>query len=78
MEDIYSEKDCPFEMNRATRIGAGKDVLIVACGEMVRPSIEAAKLLENEGIHATVLDMYCVKPLDAEGVVKAAKKCKGQ
>ena len=76
VEDIYSEKDCPFEMNRATRIGAGKDVLIVACGEMVRPSIEAAKLLENEGIHATVLDMYCVKPLDAEGVIKAAQNAK--
>ena len=63
-------------MNRATRIGAGKDVLIVACGEMVRPSIEAAKLLVNEGIHATVLDMYCVKPLDAEGVIKAAQNAK--
>ena len=76
VEDIYSEKDCPFEMNRATRIGAGKDVLIVACGEMVRPSIEAAKLLENEGIHATVLDMYCVKPLDEAVVIEAAKEAK--
>ena len=76
VEDIYSEKDCPFEMNRATRIGAGKDVLIVACGEMVRPSIEAAKLLENEGIHATVLDMYCVKPLDEAAVIEAAKEAR--
>ena len=76
VEDIYSEKDCPFEMNRATRIGAGKDVLIVACGEMVRPSIEAAKLLENEGIHATVLDMYCVKSLDEAAVIEAAKEAK--
>ena len=76
VEDIYSEKDCPFEMNRATRIGAGKDMLIVACGEMVRPSIEAAKLLENEGIHATVLDMYCVKPLDEAAVIEAAKEAK--
>lgn len=76
VEDIYSEKDCPFEMNRATRIGAGKDVLIVACGEMVRPSIEAAKLLENEGIHATILDMYCVKPLDEAAVIEAAKEAK--
>ena len=76
VEDIYSEKDCPFEMNRATRIGAGKDVLIVACGEMVRPSIEAAKLLENEGIHATVLDMYCVKPLDEAAVIEVAKEAK--
>lgn len=76
VEDIYSEKDCPFEMNRATRIGAGKDVVIVACGEMVRPSIEAAKLLENEGIHATVLDMYCVKPLDEAAVIETAKEAK--
>ena len=76
VEDIYSEKDCPFEMNRATRIGEGKDVLIVACGEMVRPSIEAAKLLENEGIHATVLDMYCVKPLDETAVIETAKEAK--
>ena len=76
VEDIYSEKDCPFEMNRATRIGAGKDVLIVACGEMVRPSIEAANLLENEGLHAPVLDMYCVKPLDEAAVIEAAKEAK--
>ena len=76
VEDIYSEKDCPFEMNRATRIGEGKDVLIVACGEMVRSSIEAAKLLENEGIHATVLDMYCVKPLDESAVIETAKEAK--
>lgn len=76
VEDIYSEKDCPFEMNRATRIGAGKDVVIVACGEMVRPSIEAAKLLENEGIHATILDMYCVKPLDEAAVIETAKEAK--
>ncbi len=76
VEDIYSEKDCPFEMNRATRIGAGKDVVIVACGEMVRPSVEAAKFLENEGIHATVLDMYCVKPLDEAAVIETAKEAK--
>ena len=43
---------------------------------MVRPSIEAAKLLENEGIHATVLDMYCVKPLDEAAVIEAAKEAK--
>ena len=43
---------------------------IIACGEMVRPAFAAAKLLEEQGISATVLDMYCVKPLDAEGVIK--------
>ena len=41
-----------------------------------RNPVEAAKLLEKDGIHATVLDMYCVKPLDKEAIVKAASNAK--
>ena len=74
VEDIYSAEDCPFEMDRATVLGSGTDAAIVACGELVRPSLEAAKLLEKEGISVTVLDMYCVKPLDKEAIEKAASK----
>ena len=36
-------------------------------------AIDAAALLKEQGIGATVLDMYCVKPLDVEGLLKAAK-----
>lgn len=74
VEDIYSEEDCPFEMDKATVLGDGTDALIVACGEMTRPAVEAAELLEKDGIHVTVLDMYCVKPLDRESIIKAASK----
>lgn len=74
VEDIYSEEDCPFEMDKATVLGDGIDALIVACGEMTRPAVEAAELLEKDGIHVTVLDMYCVKPLDRESIIKAASK----
>ena len=63
-------------MDKATVLKEGTDIAIIACGEMVRPAYEAAKLLETQGISATVLDMYCVKPLDSEGVVKAAKNAK--
>ena len=76
VEDIYTEEDCPFEMNKATVIQKGDDVLLVACGEMVHPAAEAAKLLEAEGIHTTVLDMYCVKPLDEETLLRYAEKVK--
>ena len=76
VEDIYSEEDCPFEMDKATRLSTGSDAAIIACGEMVRPAFEAAKLLENKGIHVTVLDMYCVKPLDSAAVIEAAKNAK--
>ncbi len=76
VEDIYTEDNCPFEMDKATVLTEGTDVAIIACGEMVRPALEAAKLLEKDGIHATVLDMYCVKPLDKDAIVKAASNVK--
>ena len=76
VEDIYEEGSCPFEMNKATWLRRGTDAAIIACGEMVRPAKEAAELLEARGISATVLDMYCVKPLDTEAVIEAAQNAK--
>ena len=73
VEDVYEENNVPFEMNKATVLSEGTDVLLVACGEMVRPIQEAAKLLNSQGISTGALDMYCVKPLDKEGLLKAAK-----
>ena len=72
VEDVYEEGNVPFEMDKATAVAEGTDVLLVACGEMVKPAKDAAALLEEQGISAGVLDMYCVKPLDAEGLLKAA------
>ena len=76
VEDVYSEERCPFEMNHATVIGEGTDVAIIACGEMVRPSVDAAELLQKEGISACVVDMYCVKPLDKEAIIRTAQNAK--
>lgn len=70
VEDVYEEGNCPFEMDKATVVKEGKDVAIVACGEMVKPSLDAAKLLEKEGISAAVLDMYCVKTFDKETLLQ--------
>lgn len=72
VEDIYTEDDCPFEMDKATVLCEGTDVAIIACGEMVKPARDAADILKEKGISATVLDMYCVKPLDQDAIVKAA------
>ncbi len=76
VEDIYTEENCPFELDRATNLMEGSDVGIIACGEMVRPALEAAKLLQAEGISAQVLDMYCVKPLDSGSIIEMGKKVK--
>lgn len=71
--DVYSEEDCPFTMDRATWVRRGSDVAIIACGEMVRGALDAAEELAAEGIEASVIDMYCVKPLDREAVLEAAR-----
>lgn len=76
VEDIYSEENTPFVMDKATVLAEGTDVLLVACGEMVRPALDAVTLLKEQGISAGLLDMYCVKPLDKEAVVNAAGRAK--
>ena len=76
VEDLYEEGKVPFEMDKATVLCEGTDAAIIACGEMVRPAYEAAGLLKEKGISVMVLDMYCVKPLDVEGIKKAAGNAK--
>ncbi|MCI9166720.1 MAG: transketolase family protein [Dorea sp.] len=76
VDDVYEEGDVPFKMDKATFVTEGTDVAIIACGEMVKPSVDAAAILEEKGISVTVVDMYCLKPLDTEAVVKAASNAK--
>ena len=73
VEDIYDERNTPFQLDKATKLCSGEDITIIACGELVRPAYLAAEELEKSGIHATVLDMYCIKPLDKEAILEAAK-----
>lgn len=51
----------------------GADAVVIACGIMVAKAMEAAELLAKEGIKITVIDMFTVKPLDEELVLKYAK-----
>ncbi len=77
VEDVYQETDCPFIFDQATVVREGADILLVACGEMVRPAADAASILAERGIQATVLDMYCLKPFDQATLLKAAEHVKG-
>lgn len=76
VDPVYEDSNVPFEMDKATVVCEGTDVAIIACGEMVKPAKDAAAILKEQGISATVLDMYCVKPLDKDAVVKAAENAK--
>lgn len=76
VDPVYEEEKVPFEMDKATFVTKGEDVAVIACGEMVKPAKDAAKVLAAEGIHAAVLDMYCIKPLDEQAVIEAATHAK--
>ena len=76
VEDVYEEGKVPFELDKATLVKDGTDVTIIACGELVGDAKAVAEQLSSKGISARVLDMYCVKPIDKEAIIKAAKETK--
>lgn len=74
-EDVYNES-MEFKLNKATVLGEGKDVLLVACGEMVPYAKKAMEELNQKGISTGLIDMYCLKPYDAETLLQQAKDVK--
>lgn len=69
-----SENGVVNEAGNGNGTESSVDVTLIACGEMVKPAKDAAELLEKEGIHVTVVDMYCVKPLDEQTIIDAASE----
>ncbi|MBF0491661.1 MAG: transketolase family protein [Deltaproteobacteria bacterium] len=63
-----------FKIGKANVIREGKDILLIACGIMVAPTLEAARTLETQGIAATVVNCASIKPLDADTIIPLAKK----
>src|SRR5512135_2376165 len=64
-----------FQIGKAHVFHEGKDAAIVACGIMVAEALKARDLLKTEGIDAGVINMSTIKPIDANAVITAAKRC---
>ncbi len=71
---INDTPEYKFEIGKAITLKQGKDVTIIASGLTVNESLEAAKLLEKNGISAEVINMHTIKPLDEQAVINAAAK----
>ncbi|MBQ3924783.1 MAG: transketolase family protein [Firmicutes bacterium] len=71
---IVYDEDEEFEIGKAKTIREGNDVTIIATGIMVAEALDAADILKDEGIEARVIDMFTIKPIDTEVIVKAAKE----
>lgn len=64
----------PFTLGKAIVLREGRDVTLVACGELVHHALKACDLLAEQGIEARLLDMASLKPFDTDAIVQAAKE----
>lgn len=72
MPKLY-EEGSTFTIGKATQLRDGKDVTIIALGICVYEAVKAADELAKRGISARVLDMFTVKPIDREAIIRAAE-----
>ena len=70
---VYDES-YKFELGKGVKMADGNDVTIIATGIMVDLALQAAKVLEGEGISARVINIHTIKPLDKDIVAAAAKE----
>jgi len=70
----FTSPDQDFQVGKAQLMKEGRDVAILATGHMVWEALKAAYELEEQGIHAMVMNFHTIKPLDADAVIYAAQE----
>ena len=71
--DVYGE-DARFELGKGSIVRNGSDVTVIACGLLVSKALEAAEALAGQGVSVRVVDMYSIKPIDRELILRCAKE----
>ena len=70
----FTPEDQVFEIGKAVALTEGNDVTIFATGHLVWEAVQAAAILDKEGISAEVINIATIKPLDIEAVTASAGK----
>lgn len=76
VQDSYQDENFSFEIGKANVMKSGDDITFIAIGSMVHEALDASELLKKKGIHAEVLNVSSLKPLDSEAILKASRKTK--
>jgi len=72
----FTPEDQKFEIGKAVHLTEGNDVTIIATGHLVWEALEAAKILDEKGISAEVINIHTIKPLDETAILKSIRKTK--
>ena len=70
---IYTD-DTEFKIGKGIEIGEGTDGTVFATGDILAEVLKAQELLKDDEIDIRVVDMYSIKPIDRELIVKCAKE----
>jgi transketolase len=68
--EIYKQ-DYPFEIGKGVTLRNGNDVTLIGTGSILKDILDAADILDNEGIHTRVINIHTLKPIDKEIIKKA-------
>lgn len=71
---VMYDENTKFEIGKGLVVREGKDATIIACGIMVSKAMDAAELLAEKGIEARVVDMFTIKPVDRELIIRCASE----
>jgi transketolase len=71
---VFTPADQKFEIGKAIIFNEGTDVSIFATGHLVWKALEACEMLSEKGIHAEVINIHTIKPLDVSAVLRSVKK----
>ena len=63
-----------FEIGKGVVLKEGSDVSLIATGLEVNETLQAAEMLEADGIHAEIINIHTIKPIDKDLIVKTASK----
>ena len=71
---VFIDAEAPFELGKIQKVVSGVDLTIAACGHLVWEAVQAAVELAKDGIHAEVLNVHTIKPLDEKTLLASAQK----
>lgn len=69
---VNDEKNYKFDLFKGDKLKDGNDITIIATGLTVCESLKAAELLEKDGIHARVINIHTIKPIDKDIILEAS------
>jgi len=71
---LVTTRETPYTFGKAEVFAEGNDLTVIACGVMVYEALRAAEQLAARGVHARVVDLHTVKPIDREMIIRCARE----